>query len=102
MGMIAPFYTQINSLSYGEHAIGVYPHRSEYSIGQAIPSVTPTVAALHFHKTECFCFTQQKFAAGEGRNMPLRFVVDKDLPKDITTLTLAYTFFDVTQQALAQ
>lgn len=71
-------------------------------VGQAIPSVTPSVAALHFHKTECFCFTQQKFGAGEGRNMPLRFVVDKDLPRDINTLTLAYTFFDVTQQALAQ
>jgi cytochrome c oxidase assembly protein subunit 11 len=71
-------------------------------IGQAIPSVTPSVAALHFHKTECFCFTQQRFGAGEGREMPLRFVVDKDLPKDVNTLTLAYTFFDVTQQASAK
>jgi cytochrome c oxidase assembly protein subunit 11 len=71
-------------------------------IGQAIPSVTPSVAALHFHKTECFCFTQQRFGAGEGREMPLRFVVDKDLPGDVHTLTLAYTFFDVTQQALAK
>ena len=71
-------------------------------VGQAIPSVTPSVAALHFHKTECFCFTQQLFGAGEGREMPLRFVVDRDLPKDIHTLTLAYTFFDVTKQASAK
>ena len=71
-------------------------------VGQAIPSIAPSVGALHFHKTECFCFTQQRFGAGEGREMPLRFMVDKDLPKDIHTLTLAYTFFDVTQQALAK
>jgi cytochrome c oxidase assembly protein subunit 11 len=66
--------------------------------GQAIPSVTPSVAALHFKKTECFCFTQQHFEAGEELEMPLRFVVDPDLPKDISTVTLAYTFFDVTGQ----
>ena len=71
-------------------------------VGQAIPSITPAVGALHFHKTECFCFTQQRFGAGEGREMPLRFMVDKDLPKDIHTLTLAYTFFDVTKQSLAK
>lgn len=70
-------------------------------VGQAIPSIAPAVGALHFHKTECFCFTRQRFGAGEGRDMPVRFMVDKDLPKDINTLTLAYTFFDVTQQALA-
>ena len=63
-------------------------------VGQAVPSVTPGLAALHFRKTECFCFTEQSFAPGEGREMPLVFMVDKDLPKDITTLTLAYTFFD--------
>jgi len=63
-------------------------------VGQAVPSVTPGLAALHFRKTECFCFTEQNFAPGEGREMPLVFMVDKDLPKDITTLTLAYTFFD--------
>jgi cytochrome c oxidase assembly protein subunit 11 len=63
-------------------------------VGQAVPSVTPGLAALHFRKTECFCFTEQRFAPGEAREMPLVFMVDKDLPKDITTLTLAYTFFD--------
>jgi cytochrome c oxidase assembly protein subunit 11 len=63
-------------------------------VGQAIPSITPGLAALHFKKTECFCFTEQKFQAGEEREMPLLFMVDKDLPENISTLTLAYTFFD--------
>ncbi len=62
--------------------------------GQAIPSVTPGLAALHFKKTECFCFTEQRFEAGESREMPLIFMVDKDLPRDIHVVTLAYTFFD--------
>jgi len=68
-------------------------------VGQAIPSVTPGAAALHFSKTECFCFTQQRFEAGQGVDMPVRFIVDRELPKEITTLTLSYTFFDVTAQA---
>ena len=63
-------------------------------IGQAIPSVSPGLAALHFKKTECFCFTEQQFGAGEGRDMPLLFMVDKELPEEIGTVTLAYTFFD--------
>jgi cytochrome c oxidase assembly protein subunit 11 len=67
---------------------------SDTMVGQAVPSVAPGLAALHFRKTECFCFTEQRFAPGERRDMPLVFMVDKDLPKDITTLTLAYTFFD--------
>lgn len=63
-------------------------------IGQAIPSVTPGQAARHFKKTECFCFTEQEFGAGEGRDMPLLFMVDPELPEEIEVLTLAYTFFD--------
>lgn len=62
--------------------------------GQAIPSVTPGLAATHFQKTECFCFTEQRFQAGEGRDMPLIFRIDPDLPEDISQLTLAYTFFN--------
>ncbi len=73
--------------------------RDETVIGQAIPSVMPGIAALHFHKTECFCFTQQQFKAGEYRNMPVTFVIDPSLPEDVTTVTLSYTFFDVTQSA---
>lgn len=67
-------------------------------IGQAVPSVAPGKASRYFNKTECFCFEQQRLAAGESTDMPLRFIVDPNLPADVTTLTLAYTVFDVTQQ----
>lgn len=62
--------------------------------GQAIPSVAPGQAARFFHKTECFCFTEQQFQGGEGKDMPLVFRVDPELPDEINQLTLAYTFFD--------
>ena len=64
-------------------------------IGQAVPSVTPNQAAPYFHKVECFCFTRQPLAPGEGKDMPVQFVVDPDLPPGIGTLTLSYTFFSV-------
>ena len=67
---------------------------------QAIPSITPTESINHFHKLECFCFNQQSLKAGEAKNMALVFQVDKDLPKDVHTITLAYTLFDVTPQAM--
>lgn len=70
-------------------------------VGQAIPSVSPARAAEYFHKTECFCFNQQTLAAGEKIDMPLRFIVDQDLPKDVHTITLTYTLFDVTQRVAA-
>lgn len=68
-------------------------------VAQAIPSVAPTVAARYFIKTECFCFNQQQFAAGERKSMPVRFIVDPDLPADVEIITLSYTFFSVTQTA---
>ena len=63
-------------------------------VGQAIPSVTPGQASLYFNKTECFCFSQQVVKAGEFRDMPLRFVIDPRMPRDIEELTLSYTFFE--------
>ena len=66
-------------------------------IGQAIPSISPARAAKYFHKTECFCFNHQPLLAGEATDMPLQFIVDKDLPRDIKTITLSYTIFDVTE-----
>lgn len=62
-------------------------------VGQAVPSVTPNEASLYFHKTECFCFTRQALKSGEGKEMPVRFVIDPELPKAIGTVTLAYMFF---------
>ena len=65
---------------------------------QAIPSVTPGIAGQHVKKIECFCFKHQPLAAQEGKNMPLVFTVDPALPKEVHTLTLAYTLFDVTHR----
>lgn len=61
---------------------------------QAIPSVAPGYAAKYLKKTECFCFTQQTFKAGEARDMPLLFHLDTELPREIKTVTLSYTMFD--------
>ena len=63
---------------------------------QAVPSVAPSRAAAFFHKTECFCFTQQELQPGERIEMPVRFIVDRDLPRDVYHLTLGYTLFDIT------
>jgi cytochrome c oxidase assembly protein subunit 11 len=71
-------------------------------VGQAVPSVAPGLAAKHFNKIECFCFTQQTLAAGEEQQMPVRFVVDPALPADITTVTLSYTFFESPTTAQSQ
>jgi cytochrome c oxidase assembly protein subunit 11 len=71
----------------------------EPSVAQAVPSISPTGTARYFHKTECFCFSPQKFAAGEGRDLPVRFIVDPQLPSDVDKLTLAYTIYDTTQSA---
>jgi len=62
-------------------------------VGSATPSVAPARASQYFNKTECFCFTAQTLVAGETREMPVRFIVDPDLPEDVRTLTLSYTFF---------
>jgi len=63
--------------------------------GQAIPSVSPGLAAEHFNKTECFCFTQQELAGLEAREMPLRFIIDNAISENIEQITLSYTFFSV-------
>jgi cytochrome c oxidase assembly protein subunit 11 len=63
-------------------------------VAQAIPSLSPSEGTLYFHKTECFCFNQQPLAAGESTEMPLVFIVDRDLPSHITKLTLSYTLYD--------
>ncbi len=72
------------------------------AVAQAVPSISPTGTAKYFHKTECFCFTPQKFAGGEARDMPVRFIVDPKLPSDVDKLTLAYTIYDATATAAAQ
>ena len=61
--------------------------------GQAVPSLAPGLAAKYFNKTECFCFTRQTLGPGEGKEMPLRFVVDPALPENVRTVSLSYTFY---------
>ncbi len=68
-------------------------------VAQAIPSISPARAAEYFHKTECFCFNQQPLDGDSSAEMPLQFIVDQDLPRDIKTITLSYTIFDVTEMA---
>jgi cytochrome c oxidase assembly protein subunit 11 len=62
---------------------------------QAIPSYAPRQAAAHFNKMECFCFNQYTLAPGEKKQWPVVFVIDPKLAKDVTTITLSYTFFEV-------
>ena len=72
------------------------------AVAQAVPSISPTGTAKYFHKTECFCFSPQKFGPNEGRAMPVRFIVDPGLPGNVDKLTLAYTIYDTTATAAAQ
>lgn len=68
-------------------------------VAQAVPNVAPWNAAKHLRKTECFCFNNQAFKPGEEKLMPVRFFIDPQLPADVDTVTLSYTFFDVTESA---
>jgi len=68
-------------------------------VAQAIPSYAPKQATEFFRKIECFCFTQQTLAAHESRKMPVVFVIDPKLPKDVKTITLSYTFFELNTPA---
>ena len=63
---------------------------------QAVATYGPGEAARYVHKTECFCFTKETFGPHESRHMPVRFYLDPALPKDITTVTISYTYFNVT------
>lgn len=70
-------------------------------VGNAVPSLAPARASGYFNKTECFCFTAQTLQAGESRDMPVRFIVDPDLPGDVKTITLSYTFYKNDAQTAA-
>jgi cytochrome c oxidase assembly protein subunit 11 len=72
---------------------------NQASVAEAVPSISPTGTARYFHKTECFCFSPQNFSAEEARELPVRFIVDPQLPGNVDKLTLAYTIYDTTQSA---
>ncbi len=69
-------------------------NRADHAVvAQAVPSVSPGRAALFFNKTECFCFTEQLLSPGESRDMPVRFVVDPNLPDRVDLVTLSYIIY---------
>lgn len=83
----------------GEPTVVTYFARNttnEYMVAQAVPSMAPSNAADYFHKTECFCFNRQPLGPGKSAELGLQFIVDRDLPPEINTITLSYTLFDVT------
>lgn len=82
----------------GELATVMYEFKNTQNrrmAAQAIPSYAPRQAAAHFNKLECFCFTQYTLDPGEKKEWPVAFVIDPKLSKDVTTITLSYTFFEV-------
>ncbi|MEO8281713.1 MAG: cytochrome c oxidase assembly protein [Ideonella sp.] len=82
----------------GEMATVMYEFRNNQNrtmTAQAIPSYAPKQAGPHFNKLECFCFSEYTLAPGESKRWPVVFVVDSKLPKDVATITLSYTFFEV-------
>ena len=89
----------------GEMATVMYEFRNVQNrtmAAQAIPSYAPMQAAAHFNKLECFCFNEYILKPGERRQWPVVFYLDPRLPKDVTTITLSYTFFEVAGKIAAQ
>lgn len=82
----------------GEMATVMYEFRNRQDrtmAAQAIPSYAPKQAMAHFNKIECFCFNEYTLQPGEAKQWPVVFVIDPRLPKDVSTITLSYTFFEV-------
>ena len=94
------FHPARNSLEVhpGELTTVMYEFRNSQSrtmAAQAIPSYAPKQAEPYFNKLECFCFNQYTMKPGESKQWPVVFVIDPKLPKDVHTITLSYTFFEV-------
>ena len=85
----------------GEPIVTAYiaKNNADYTIvSQAVPGLTPWQATEYFHKIECFCFTEQTLLGGEEKEMGLQFIVDPELPEEMTVLTLSYTFMDTDRE----
>jgi cytochrome c oxidase assembly protein subunit 11 len=94
------FHPATNSVTVhpGQMTTVLYEFRNTQArtmTAQAIPSYAPGNAQAHFNKVECFCFTQHTLKPGESKTWPVTFYVDDKLPRDVTTITLSYTFFEV-------
>jgi len=99
-GLAFRFHPLVNHIDVhpGELATVEYEVRNDQAVAvtaQAVPSYGPAIAANYFKKIECFCFTQQTLGPGESRRMPVVFVVDPKLPKDVSSIAISYTFFEV-------
>ncbi|CAD5372665.1 Cytochrome oxidase biogenesis protein Cox11-CtaG, copper delivery to Cox1 [Rubrivivax sp. A210] len=82
----------------GEMVTVMYEFRNPQNramVAQAIPSYAPMQSGAHFNKVQCFCFNEWTLAPGESKQWPVVFVIDPKLPRDVTTITLSYTFFEV-------
>jgi cytochrome c oxidase assembly protein subunit 11 len=82
----------------GELTTVMYEFRNKQDrtmAAQAIPSYAPKQSMAHFNKIECFCFNEYTLQPGESKQWPVAFIIDPKLPKDVTTITLSYTFFEV-------
>lgn len=109
LGQVAPWEFEPHRASMEVHPGKLY--RTEYFArnltqreltGQAVPSVAPGQAAKHFKKIACFCFSNQKFAPAEARDMEVVFMVSSELPEHLDTVTLSYTFFAIQDVASAE
>lgn len=101
------FKPAVNSLQVhpGELNTVMYEFQNTQSrvmSAQAIPSYAPKQATAHFHKLECFCFHEYTLQPGESKRWPVVFVIDPKLPRDVKTITLSYTFFEVSGKGVKQ
>ncbi len=89
--------TRINPGALNEAEFVVENTSDRTIVGRAIYNVSPSVASVYFSKTECFCFTEQTLAPGEKVIMPVRYMIDTELPANIKGVTLSYTFFELSE-----
>jgi cytochrome c oxidase assembly protein subunit 11 len=94
--------TQLNVHPNEYHRVNFYAENKtdKTIITRAVPSFVPAITAQFFEKTECFCFTEQEIKPHEVKTMPMRFRVKAELPTEYQTITLAYTFFDITDKSV--
>ncbi len=91
--------TRINPGALNKAEFVVENTSDQTIVGRATYNVTPSVASVYFSKTECFCFTEQALAPGEKMTMPVRYMIDTDLPDNIKGVTLSYTFFGLPESS---
>lgn len=84
------------------HTVNFYAENKtdKVMLARAIASFSPALTSTYFEKTECFCFSEQTFQPKEAKTMPMRFVINPELPKQYETITLSYTFFDNTEKSV--